>query len=603
MTTATNGLNWKVSYTRHPGRWDDPSSSVDFAEFVRCEKGNELESAFLTTFEPWTLLFLKRHFENVSTTLFVGDRVIDGCDCCKCDRALQYVGGLVWTCKECDDDVCNDCVGQEPGGVKTCAKGHPLEELHPGMFDEEDGAKVSNSRFDEDLECYRAEVLFEETSRYRMKCLRLIVSRKAGTFRVHPKLMILNFGKFVRIVISSFNMSEEQWEKAGDVFWWADLPLNDHPNYHLTRLGREPQMHAPLHDILHCMGATDANALLDRADWHVLHKHLGVEMNVVASVPGEHSDRRFGMRRLGDVLRQLPHFPQGCPVQMQVWSMGGSAPFWYNCFVSELTQTRTNCRDIRKDFTNSIKGVRFVVQTLGKGNYGSFDQRMFTNAHLWEDKKHPLMHSTEDSPVPWGWHSKVMYRMYPPSKCRTEGCTRMHGWAYVGSHNCSAASWGLPRKGNTTIRNFELGLVISSFPAVRHGAQCGIDLKDAVPIPWSGASNLVRYEPTPEFISHCVSGVKAFKGNIVSNESTSAKDCLKATVTPLRDALRGTSDSSDDDSDNDEESDCKERIVNIPRKLWNVQCHSVHEWPPPVGMEIIVYKSDNFGITLCTALK
>jgi len=382
------------------------------------------------------------------------------------------------------------------------------------------------------------------------------VPRTPGTLCVHPKLMILNFGKFVRIVISSFNMSENQWEKSGDVFWWADLPLNDHTNHHHQRLGREPQMHAPLYDILHRMGATDANALLDRADWHTLHRDSGVEMYAVVSVPGDHSDRRFGMERLGDILGWLPSFPRECPVQMQVWSMGGSSKFWYHWFVSKLTQTRSKSKDNRIGLETPLEDVRFFVQTSGKGRYRSFEQRMFTNAHLWEDTKHPLMHETEDSPVPWGWHSKVMYRTYPSGWCRTKGCTRVHGWAYVGSHNCSAASWGsCPRKGQTTIRNFELGVVISSFPAQR-GMKCGMDLKGAVPVPWSGAS---------EFILRSVSGIRAFKGNIISIEGN--PDKVEATMVPivLTDSSRENSDSSGDDSDSDVESDHEEQIVSIPK--------------------------------------
>lgn len=118
---TTNGVNWKVAYTRHPGRWDNPINSVDFSEIVRCETGNnELESAFLTTFEPWTLSFLKQHFEHVATTLFATDRATEDYECCNCDRELRDAGGRAWTCNECDDDymLCNDCVAsqQEPSG-------------------------------------------------------------------------------------------------------------------------------------------------------------------------------------------------------------------------------------------------------------------------------------------------------------------------------------------------------------------------------------------------------------------------------------------------------------------------------------------------------
>jgi len=42
----------------------------------------------------------------------------------------------------------------------------------------------------------------------------------------------------------------------------------------------------------------------------------------------------------------------------------------------------------------------------------------------------------------WGWHSKVMTRVYPPGFCKRSGCSRVHGWRYIGSHNTSRACWG-----------------------------------------------------------------------------------------------------------------------------------------------------------------
>ena len=42
---------------------------------------------------------------------------------------------------------------------------------------------------------------------------------------MHVKLMLLRFPGFLRVVVSSLNLSERQWSDAGDSFWFADLPF------------------------------------------------------------------------------------------------------------------------------------------------------------------------------------------------------------------------------------------------------------------------------------------------------------------------------------------------------------------------------------------
>lgn len=563
----------------------------------RSRERDRLRRAFLTTFEPWTLSFLAEHFGSTKTTLFVTDAAIDDYECEKCDRQLRVVGGRVWTCAECGYDLCSQCAGE--GVVNQCPNGHVLTEQYPGLFAIEEGARVHNAEFDEETMCYHAEVVFDESAPHRFGDggqLRVVVPRRPSTFCVHPKMMVLNFGSHVWIVVSSFNMSESQWAKAGDVFWWADLPLNQTPSPHLSRIGRDPNMHAPLYEFLCSIGAQDTASLIDCVDWRLLHCD---GLHAIVSLPGEHQDKRFGLRRLGEVLRTLPKFPRAqSPVLMQVWSAGGSNVRWYKNFVSVLTQEP---RD-NSDGPLSPQDVRFVVQTPGKGHYKSFDDRMVTRGCLWEDQNHPFYHGSNiesGSSVSWGWHSKVMYRMYPRGVCRNRNCNRVHGWAYVGSHNCSAASWGSFGRGTISIRNFELGLVVTSLPALRHGSQCGRCLKEAVPIPWSSTAALIPYRPTPDFVRGSFGGdVKTYYGTVVSTPAV-ARDQIAVRATILGDDGTDADDDSTksdfhDEIDNGSEGD-DGKEAETPDKLFIIKRYQ-DCWPPPLGTTVVFDVSRRFGI-------
>ena len=68
-----------------------------------------------------------------------------------------------------------------------------------------------------------------------------------GRSIMHSKLMLLRFDGFLRLVVSSFNLSATQATSAGDSFWWVDVPF-------LTRICRDPKFGDHLHDHLDRLG-------------------------------------------------------------------------------------------------------------------------------------------------------------------------------------------------------------------------------------------------------------------------------------------------------------------------------------------------------------
>eukprot|EP00923_Selenidium_pygospionis_P006861 GHVN01011789.1.p1 GENE.GHVN01011789.1~~GHVN01011789.1.p1 ORF type:complete len:228 (+),score=59.50 GHVN01011789.1:956-1639(+) len=184
-----------------------------------------------------------------------------------------------------------------------------------------------------------------------------------------------------------------------------------------------------------------------------------------------------------------------------------------------------------------------------------------------------------ESPVSWGWHSKVMTRYYPSGLCASPLCDKVHGWAYIGSHNCSAASWGTEKffKG-IEIRNFELGVVITSTPArFTTTKTCGDDLSEVAPPPWRSVETLEPYHPPPQ-----VTGLVRVMGVVSSSEGPFEQIKIKFTSC---------------------EGEKKE--LSIERKRWFrslVGDAQDREWPPGLGASVLFDYSDQYGLVCIIGL-
>merc|ERR1712166_484348 len=127
---------------------------------------------------------------------------------------------------------------------------------------------------------------------------------------MHSKLMLFRFVGCVRLVVSSFNFSQRQWDSAGDSFWWVDLPLSAE-----TATNVDPMVQAPLMDTLRRLGVGETGGwltLLNYCNWSAL-QHAASKVHLITSIPG--GDENYGIQRLRSVLIGLPKFPSSsiCP--------------------------------------------------------------------------------------------------------------------------------------------------------------------------------------------------------------------------------------------------------------------------------------------------
>jgi len=259
--------------------------------------------------------------------------------------------------------------------------------------------------------------------------------------------------------------------------------------------------------------------LLGRCDWPSLQQkntsvHMVTSVPIQESLEGEIQTNKYGMDRLHNVLRGLPKFPPSAisPAYVQVWSLGGANDRWYTDFALTLTQERYADLGVIAQWKNDH--VRFIFEENGWGPNMRKKQEQLLQAEnrvrrmldmeeksskpselkkvLWNEQGHPLLSAKKGVPcVSWGWHSKVMTREYPQGFCKRPDCHRVHGWRYLGSHNCSRSCWGWRYYDKDAKRvvvenpnSWEMGMVIVSIPASSAGDECGADLNEVAPLPF-----------------------------------------------------------------------------------------------------------------------
>jgi len=319
--------------------------------------------------------------------------------------------------------------------------------------------------------------------------------------------------------------------EAGDSFWWADLPFCGEDEGWL----KDHRVQQPLEDMLVRLCVPEQwLKLLGRCDWPSLQQRNTI-VHMVTSVPVQDSSEggviiKYGMDRLRDVLRGLPKFPPSSisPVYVQVWSLGGATDRWYTDFALALTQERYADLGVIAQWKHDH--VRFIFEEEGRGpNMRRKQENELRRENrlrkmldmeektsrpselkqaLWSEQGHPLLKAKKGVPrVSWGWHSKVMTREYPQGFCKRPDCQRVHGWRYLGSHNCSRSCWGwsyYDRDVNQAVMqnpsSWEMGMVLVSIPASSAVDECGADLNEVAPLPFQKA-NLHHSHPCTKYLA------------------------------------------------------------------------------------------------------
>ncbi|KAL7179760.1 hypothetical protein ACSBR1_043042 [Camellia fascicularis] len=123
--------------------------------------------------------------------------------------------------------------------------------------------------------------------------------KRSGIACHHPKLLVLQREESIRVVITSANLVEKQWNSVTNTIWWQDFPRTSRPDYLslFTQLSDGDINQYSRSDFAAQLGGFMASLVADvpsQAHWILeLTKYdfKGAVGHLVASVPGIHSRR------------------------------------------------------------------------------------------------------------------------------------------------------------------------------------------------------------------------------------------------------------------------------------------------------------------------
>lgn len=123
--------------------------------------------------------------------------------------------------------------------------------------------------------------------------------KRSGIACHHPKLLVLQREESIRVVITSTNLVEKQWNSVTNTIWWQDFPRTSRPDYLclFTQLSDGDINQYSKSDFAAQLGGFMASLVADvpsQAHWILeLTKYdfKGAVGHLVASVPGIHSLR------------------------------------------------------------------------------------------------------------------------------------------------------------------------------------------------------------------------------------------------------------------------------------------------------------------------
>eukprot|EP00761_Pharyngomonas_kirbyi_P003035 gb/GECH01003039.1/.p1 GENE.gb/GECH01003039.1/~~gb/GECH01003039.1/.p1 ORF type:complete len:828 (+),score=141.89 gb/GECH01003039.1/:1-2484(+) len=482
-STETNETNttWRVLYTQHSGI--DPQFTTNIHDLFEVE-GHHLTQVMLTSFRPFEPEFISSLMSTEVPLTFIhtyrsttdGQEISENClpfdeehkhvqwcrkhknfpgviyhpQCFFCRKEITSKYGL--KCKQCNEFFCdsscsNECPRNEE--IQLNIKQEQEKENQDTQF--ELNKSLGSYCQDETNKCNHEDL--REVNIWMDSCdcpehspnlqnVHLISPYLHDQFLFHAKLFLLQFDTFLRCVISSFNSSQEQREKAGDSFWIFDAPLLKETENHNDKF-RDDLIDFLSH-INHVEEWIDIIKMYDFSS-------VGENVQLVWSIP-KNTDTGYPM--LEECTADIPMGSRLSPTDIQVWSFGGAKHRWYEWFLYKISPKMDYCRFILSNGTHSNKNIEAIMKLC------------------YIDEECPLAPQKKD--IKWGWHSKTMTRQYLCSECN-----QTHGWIYTGSHNLSMACWGHPIHGP---RNWELGLIIKK-------SQCdsNFDL-GSVPLPFKRSS-------------------------------------------------------------------------------------------------------------------
>lgn len=294
---------------------------------------------------------------------------------------------------------------------------------------------------------------------------------QAGISSFHPKLFLLKFEGFLRIVIGSGNMLDEDWNRYGNVFWQRDFPLLS---------DNESVVNSPFTSYLQdyiefIMGEFHRDLMEDFLDLSLRDFRITEDMvSLVSSLPGKwtlHSHFTQSYFRIQQILK---HNPPSLPFEVEktkihyVTSSLGSLNFKllfdfaqaiFPGFHVQLSNIYHNQNKLADLFDVIYPSQKYIAGTY----FGESKAKcLFLRRMLFESFK--FMRSSLKS-FKGNSHFQGSNSVTPHYKIFI--VTHMHGFdddtiVYLGSHNFTQSAWGKFERNHDSINimNYELGIML-----------------------------------------------------------------------------------------------------------------------------------------------
>lgn len=305
----------------------------------------------------------------------------------------------------------------------------------------------------------------------------------AAYSNMHAKLMLLTFPGFLRIVVSSANLTNFDWDCYTQTIWVQDFPIkmsNSSSNNSI-----QTQFEKTLLDFWSHL------TLKLPAAWLCKYDYSDAKVDLVPSVPGYHSNRQiecYGHMLLRGLIKDRLNTEEHDAlkqnnVYIQVSSMGSMNTKWLSEFATSLgvkyvpeataqiptkmnKKTRSNVKT-ETNVTNNLNQLKIIFPTIQTVANSELGMRAGGMIHLnqktligKEFPRHALCdyENALNSQGRYLAHSKIMIH-------RTISHGHI-GWMYIGSHNFSMAAWGRLQKNATQLQisNYEIGVFFKNLP-------------------------------------------------------------------------------------------------------------------------------------------
>ncbi|ORY33294.1 phospholipase D/nuclease, partial [Rhizoclosmatium globosum] len=288
---------------------------------------------------------------------------------------------------------------------------------------------------------------------------------------MHIKLCVLYFDGFVRVVVSSANLVQYDWEELENIVWYQDFPRKE-DGKRLDGIASETPNNPSDEDELSLGDAFKSDLkqlLLDMESQSWVYNDLDAfdfsscRARLVISKPGKHSNDdafKYGLGRLSSIVHEIngnKAVTEPVSLWYQTSSLGSiSQPF--------ITSLESACRGSlflpskTSTVSPSMKIVFPTIETVKSSALGMNGAGTITwsgSLHAKCEYKHLLRDSVSLRSGALS-HCKVIL-------CRTTATDDIK-WFYCGSHNMTMSAWGktveTKKEKRVEISNWELGVVV-----------------------------------------------------------------------------------------------------------------------------------------------